>query len=168
MNDDKFERSTPQWLFDILDMEFNFDIDVCASKYNAKCKHYITKELNCLKGDWYNKDLDKLNCGFLTCWMNPPYGRKIKPFMKKAYEQSLKGNIIVSLVAGRFDTRWWWNWVLKAYKIQFIKGRLKFDNMPTGAKFPSCLVIYNHYQKCRMQITEPLIEWVDYKAMKNG
>jgi len=31
---------TPQLLFDQLNEEFNFDIDVCALAENAKCKNY--------------------------------------------------------------------------------------------------------------------------------
>ncbi|HXS60809.1 MAG TPA: DNA N-6-adenine-methyltransferase [Candidatus Sulfopaludibacter sp.] len=36
------EWRTPQWLFDELNKEFNFDIDLCATKENSKCKNYYT------------------------------------------------------------------------------------------------------------------------------
>jgi len=31
---------------------------------------------------------------------------------------------------------------MKATEIRFIKGRLKFDDQPNPAPFPSCLVIF--------------------------
>ena len=62
------EWSTPQWLFDELNEEFNFVIDVCASHSNAKCKRYFTKERgrNCFESNW--------EC---PAFMNPPYSREI-------------------------------------------------------------------------------------------
>ncbi len=44
--------STPQTLFDELDKEFNFDIDVCASPENAKCDTYFTEADNGLFQKW--------------------------------------------------------------------------------------------------------------------
>ena len=35
---------TPQDLFDKLNEVFNFDIDVCALKENAKCEKYFTPQ----------------------------------------------------------------------------------------------------------------------------
>ena len=34
---------TPQTLFEELDAEFHFDVDVCATPENAKCDTYFTK-----------------------------------------------------------------------------------------------------------------------------
>ena len=44
--------ATPQRLFDELNRAFHFTIDVCASKENAKCTKYFTKEQDGLKQDW--------------------------------------------------------------------------------------------------------------------
>ena len=71
---------TPQDLFDRLHAEFNFNLDVCALENTAKCKTYFTPEIDGLKQDWIG-----------TCWMNPPYGREIGIWLKKAYEESLNG-----------------------------------------------------------------------------
>ena len=35
---------TPQDLFDELDKEYHFDLDVCAIPENAKCKRYYSPE----------------------------------------------------------------------------------------------------------------------------
>lgn len=44
--------ATPQWLFDELDKEFHFTLDPCASKDNAKCEKFYTKEDNGLNQNW--------------------------------------------------------------------------------------------------------------------
>jgi site-specific DNA-methyltransferase (adenine-specific) len=44
--------ATPQWLFDKLNEEFGFTLDPCASKENAKCAKYFTKEDNGLNQNW--------------------------------------------------------------------------------------------------------------------
>jgi hypothetical protein len=38
--------STPQSLFDKLDAEFNFTVDVCATEQNRKCGTYFSPEVN--------------------------------------------------------------------------------------------------------------------------
>jgi len=40
----KTEWETPQWLFDELNKEFGFTLDVCALPGNAKCEVYFTPE----------------------------------------------------------------------------------------------------------------------------
>lgn len=124
------EWSTPQDLFDDLNAIFHFDIDVCATPANAKCRQYFTKADDGLKQKWVG-----------TAWMNPPYGRQIKGFIKKAYESSLEGATVVCLVPARTDTRWWHEYVTKGHVI-FLRGRLKFGNGPYSAPFPSAIVIF--------------------------
>lgn len=69
---------TPQNLFDRLDQEFHFDTDVCALPENAKCDHYFSPADNGLAQEWTG-----------CCYMNPPYGRNIWAWIKKAYESVL-------------------------------------------------------------------------------
>mgnify|MGYP002404017161 CR=1 FL=1 len=57
--------------------------------------------------------------------MNPPYGREIGKWMKKAYESSLNGATVVCLVPARTDTKWWHKYAMKG-EVRFVKGRLKF------------------------------------------
>ena len=128
------EWSTPQWIFDKLHEEFAFTLDVCATKENAKCEFYFTKDNlgGGLFEDWVG----------VACWMNPPYGREIVKWVKKAYEESLKGATVICLLPARPDTRWWHDYVMKAKEIRFIKGRLKFGGAKNSAPFPSCVVIF--------------------------
>ena len=44
--------ATPQTLFDELDAEFHFELDVCATAENAKCKRYFTPEIDGLAQNW--------------------------------------------------------------------------------------------------------------------
>lgn len=73
--------------------------------------------------------------------MNPPYGREIGHWMKKAYESSLTGAVVVCLVPARTDTKWWHDYAMKG-DIEFIKGRLKFGDAKNNAPFPSAVVIF--------------------------
>ena len=123
--------STPNELFNTLNKEFQFTLDPCATKENAKCKKYYTKKENGLIQDWSNE----------IVFMNPPYGREIKHWIQKAYEESLKGAIVVCLVPARTDTIYWHNYCLKG-KVRFIKGRLKFGNSKNSAPFPSAIVVF--------------------------
>lgn len=73
--------------------------------------------------------------------MNPPYGKEIGKWVKKAYEESLKGTKVVCLLPARTDTKWFHEYCLKG-KIEFIKGRLKFGKSKNSAPFPSMVVVF--------------------------
>lgn len=128
------EWSTPQEFFDKLDAQFHFTLDVCAVPENAKCERYFTPEINGLSQKWTG-----------VCWMNPPYGRGIGKWIRKAYESSLGGVTVVCLIPARTDTSWWHDYVMRG-EIQFLRGRLCFS--PNGdrsrrAPFPCAIVIFN-------------------------
>lgn len=127
------EWTTPQYLFDELNDEFNFTLDPCATDENAKCSKYFTIEDDGLSKDWSND----------VVFMNPPYGREIKKWIKKAYEESLNGATVVCLIPARTDTTYWHDFIFdKADDIRFLRGRLKFGNSKNSAPFPSAIVIY--------------------------
>ena len=73
--------------------------------------------------------------------MNPPYGRQIGRWMRKAYEESLQGALVVCLVPARTDTAWWHDYAAKG-SVRFIRGRLKFGRAASSAPFPSALVVF--------------------------
>jgi site-specific DNA-methyltransferase (adenine-specific) len=116
------EWATPGWLFDMLDDEFQFHLDAAATMENSKCGPcYCDKIGNALE---LEMDWDYHSQGF-PIWLNPPYS-KIAAFMKKAYEESLKGAVVVCLIPVRSDTRYWHDYVMKAQEIRFVKRRLSF------------------------------------------
>jgi phage N-6-adenine-methyltransferase len=122
--------ATPQAFFDELNQEFNFDLDVCADSSNAKTNRFFTKADDGLSQTWSG-----------TCWMNPPYGREIGKWMKKALESSQAGAKVVCLVPARTDTSWWHDYATKG-QIRFIRGRLKFGSSKNSAPFPSAIVVF--------------------------
>ncbi|MGB0715132.1 MAG: DNA N-6-adenine-methyltransferase [Phycisphaerae bacterium] len=124
------EWSTPDDLFGELDSVFHFDLDACASDSNAKCPKYYTKEHDALSRRWRG-----------TVWLNPPYGRQIAAFMRKAYEESLLGATVVCLVPSRTDTAWWHRYS-KQGQVIFLRGRLRFGGATSSAPFPSAIVIF--------------------------
>jgi site-specific DNA-methyltransferase (adenine-specific) len=153
------EWSTPQWLFDLLDEEFHFDCDAAATPKNSKCGWRF---LGIMPGQWAESGAlgvswtdCRFNCENLkTFWLNPPYS-KIGAFMKKAYEESQKGAVVVCLIPARTDTKYWHDYVMKAQEIRFVKGRLKFEQScyncqmdtqvkrASSAPFPSVIVIFD-------------------------
>lgn len=126
------EWETPQTLFDELNAQFGpFNLDVAAHRINAKCDHYFTEQMDGLKQKWAGK-----------CWMNPPYGRHIQRWVKKAYDESHKGCLVVALLPARTDTKWFHDYCLKG-KIKFLRGRLKFGEAKNSAPFPSMIVVFD-------------------------
>ena len=127
--------ATPQNLFDELDQEFNFTLDPCALPDNAKCAKYYTPAEDGLAQSWGGG-------GQVFC--NPPYGRKIYDWVRKAYNESKKpGTTVVMLIPARTDTRYFHDFIYhQAKEIRFIKGRLKFGNAKNAAPFPSMIVIF--------------------------
>ena len=122
--------ATPKNFFDKLNKEFNFNTDVCAISENAKCENFFSPEIDGLKQEWKG-----------VCWMNPPYGREIGKWIKKAYESSLEGATVVCLVPARTDTKWWHDYCMNG-EIRLVKGRLKFGDVKNSAPFPSAVVIF--------------------------
>lgn len=132
---------TPQDLFDRLDEEFHFDLDVCALPENAKCRKFYTPELDGLSQPWEG-----------VCWCNPPYGRSIGKWVRKAFLSMANGECkVVMLLPARTDTKWFHEYIYQNPKVEvrFIKGRLKFGNMGGGnsAQFPSMIVIFHGIMK---------------------
>lgn len=134
MSSNKSDWETPQVFFDLLDGEFGFTLDVCATAENAKCDEYFDAVDNGLEQEWYG-----------TCWMNPPYGRAIAPWIEKAWLESSSGAgiIVVALMAARTDTLWWHEYVMQASELRFVKGRLTFQGAKSSAPFPSVVVVWN-------------------------
>ena len=124
------EWSTPQDLFDQLNNEFGFELDVCATAENAKCARYFTEADDGLAQSWEG-----------VCWMNPPYGQVIGDWVRKAWEAGQAGATVVCLVPARVDTGWWWDYA-RFGEVRFLRGRLKFGGGDTGAPFPSAVVIF--------------------------
>lgn len=121
---------TPQAFFDELDREFHFTLDACANAENAKCARYYTEEQDGLTQPWDG-----------VVWCNPPYGRTVGRWVKKAAESNAT---VVMLLHARTDTRWFHDYCYQKpdVEIRFVRGRLKFGNLGNDAPFPSMVVIF--------------------------
>lgn len=126
------EWATPQDLFDRLNALFNFTLDPCCSKENAKCDFRYTLAEDGLAHDWMGHRV----------FMNPPYGREISRWVKKAYEESCIGALVVGLLPARTDTAWWQAYVQPYADVRFIRGRLKFGGAKNSAPFPSAIALW--------------------------
>ena len=121
------EWSTPKPLWDLLNAEFHFTVDAAAKPENAKCRTFYT---DALTHAWAG-----------TVWLNPPYSKNAE-FLKKAFEESQRGQTVVVLIPSRTDTKYWHDYVMRAAEIRFVKGRLRFGGLKAQAPFPSTIVVF--------------------------
>jgi site-specific DNA-methyltransferase (adenine-specific) len=127
------EWPTPQSFFDSLNAEFRFSLDSCATRENAKCRKFYTKDDDGLTQHWGNHRV----------FCNPPYGRTMLQWARKCFEASQLGATVVLLAHSRTDTRWFHLWVYgKAAEIRFVRGRLRFGDGTQSAPFPSMVAVF--------------------------
>jgi phage N-6-adenine-methyltransferase len=154
---------TPAHLVDLLKPLFKFDLDVCAMRPNV-CDRFISPEQDGLKTEWSGR-----------CWMNPPYGRVIGKWVRRAASVPFVSGqssceFVLCLLPARPDTIWWQENIKAASIVCFLRGRLRFGSddywawrwsMPTingkrnslyrkigrkqSAPFPSALVVFSLY-----------------------
>lgn len=122
---------TPIALFDSFDAEFHFTLDVCASAGNAKCDQYFDKAKNGLIQDWSG-----------VCWMNPPYGRGMVDWLKKAVAEGERGVTTAALIPARTNTGWWHDICQRFGEVRFLRGRPVFLGAKHGLPQPLALVIF--------------------------
>ena len=120
----RLDWRTPQGVYDTLNEEFNFDFDPAPVDYTV----------DGLTIPWGKRT-----------FCNPPYGRYVGRWVKKGWDESQTGKLVVMLLASRTDTSWWHKYVMKG-EIRFIKGRLKFDGQDNSAPFPSAIVVFRPKQ----------------------
>lgn len=148
--------ATPPTLFAKWDREFAFTLDAAALPENAKCARYFTPRAQCRAcgGDGVLHGVELDACRFCDglaqswagerVWLNPPYGRQIGAWIRKAWEESQKGErpaLVACLVPARTCSAWWHDYAAKG-EVQFIRGRIRFVGAPYNAPFPSALVVF--------------------------
>jgi phage N-6-adenine-methyltransferase len=121
---DTGEWETSQVWFDGLNSIYGgFTLDPCATAESAKCDRFYTRSDDGLSQPWTGK-----------VFMNPPYGRHIGKWVKKAWEESRKGALVVCVLPLRIDTRWWHNYARRGH-VYFLEG----------APFPSAIVTFGEF-----------------------
>ena len=130
------EWSTPPEIFDPLDREFRFTLDPCATVESAKCERFYTEADDGLAQSWAGERV----------FMNPPYGKEIYPWTRKARDEAAAGALVVGLLPASTDLRWWHEDVVgHAAEIRYIRGRVRFlTDGPYRASgfFPSVIVVW--------------------------
>ena len=122
--------STPPEVFNALDKEFSFGVDVCAEDETAKCLVYWTIEDDALSMNWAEDAKSRIpGAGLIemgALWCNPPYS-KITPWVEKAIEAQLNGRMTVMLVMCDPSVKWFSLAQKYASETRFITdGRLAF------------------------------------------
>lgn len=106
--------------------EFGLQIDLAASSNSWKLPQWLGPEhpnperRDALAMRWHELGV----CGG---WLNPPYGRGIDKWVRKAYEESCRGFLTVALLPANTDTAWFHDWVLGRTELRFVRGRIQFE-----------------------------------------
>src|SRR5262249_50080508 len=126
------EWPTDPAVFAKLDAEHGpFTLDPCATAENAKCPTFFTREQDGLAQTWTGR-----------VYMNPPYGREIGLWMRKAYESAqTTAELVVCLVPVRTGSAWWQDYAMQG-EVRFLRGRLKFVGSQNSAPFDSAVVVF--------------------------
>jgi phage N-6-adenine-methyltransferase len=134
--------ATPQEEFDKINRDFNFNLDVCASHENYKCKPYFTIKDNGLKQSWAGK----------RCWANIPFSNPA-PWLKKAWEESQNNSAtVVVLMKHDTSTQHWHKYCTKASDVRLFTRRIRFVKPPTlkiSKKTPPPLT--SRWTSCRVR-----------------
>ena len=134
---------TPESFLDLVRQLDVIGLDPATTKSNpTKAVHIYTPDEDGLSQPWTGK-------GLVYC--NPPYGRSLPKWIKKASIEAAKGAEIIMLITARTDTKWFQEWVLSADAVCLWKGRIVFvdpdPNVPeekrkNPATFPSAVVYW--------------------------
>jgi len=104
--------ATPDYILDNVRKEFGEFFDPCPLKHNLN-------EWDGLKVNW--KEVN---------FINPPYNNKGKvAFIRKAYEESLKGKVCIMLIPSATELVIFHEIILPHAEVRFIKGRVKFKGV---------------------------------------
>lgn len=130
---DRKDWETPPEFFQELDDVYQFTLDPCATKETAKCSKYYTEKDNGLEKDWGGEHV----------YCNPPYGKEIPLWVKKASKEASKPNtLVVMLLPARTDTTWFHDYIYNKAAVYFVRGRLRFVGAEHPAPFPSMIVVF--------------------------
>lgn len=137
-------RRTPRDLFDALNQEFKFHVDLAADAHNHLLPEWLGPGSriaeDALAFDW------SLRWSRGRGWLNPPYSRgNLDRFLAKCAEQADRGFTVVT-VTPYMPSEGWFARLYAATEIREIPHRvpfLKFDGTKdNGAKFPSAISVF--------------------------
>lgn len=134
---------TPPEVWDPLHAEFDFDLDAAADAITTRLPNYLTDALSPAR--WPGQRI----------WLNPPYGKKLEPFVRRAADEAGYNKLVVALIPFRCRGGWWHDAVLgRAREVRCVRKRVSFVRLDgsrgefTGS-CDSCIVIWDAIQ-CRV------------------
>lgn len=152
---------TPPSIFEPLRRAFDLQVDMAATKEDALLPDFVGPDIDSLKLDTW---------GGVRAWCNPPWGKKVKPSLqvwcrKFRVEASEHGSLVVALLPGRIDTRWFQDDVLGWARVLVPKGRVTFlrpdgTPHPSPAPFPIAICIWAPF--CTREEASTFVSW-DWK-----
>lgn len=112
-------RETPRKLFDLLNAQFAFTLDACATHDNALCDRYYTETDYCLRGNRVHPEERGGLSGDWSggTWCNPPFS-ELWQWTAKAWEEHKRdvSPIVMLVPANRTDQDWWQDHVAPHYQ----------------------------------------------------
>ena len=93
---------TPHDFFADLHAACGCTLDGAAQPNHATCARYCTREDDGLTQSWTG-----------ICWCNPPYGKPMAQWMRKAYKSAQQGATVVCLVPVRTAMGWWHTYAMR-------------------------------------------------------
>lgn len=138
----KTEWETPPELVAALAADLGidrFDLDPAATKANKKAAVHMGLDIgqDGLKVRWYG-----------TVWLNPPYGRGIGHWARKAFEEVEADHcqLVAALLPVNSSSHWWHRYVMRATEIRLLERRVTFVDQPSGAPFENAIIIWRPHQ----------------------
>lgn len=119
---------TPKWVFDELGCKFDLDPASPAGGVPwipAASYYAITEGKDGLYEPWFG-----------NVWLNPPYGKQTPDWLQKMSKHG-KG---IALVFARTDCKWFYDYIVKANAILFLRDHIKFidGSKKTKSGGPGC------------------------------
>lgn len=142
------EYGTPPEVFNPVCGALGLNFDAAASHENHKLPHYATVD-GTYKHYFTTPSRTTGNDGLeapwkgLRVWLNPPYGRGIDAWVRKAAQERLRAQVVAVLLPARTDTDWFHRWVAPYAEVTFLMGRIRFEGTPSSAPFPSIIAVYS-------------------------
>lgn len=147
------EWATPPEVFGPLHAEFGFTLDVCAAPSSAKVPRFFTEAQDGLAQSWRGERV----------FMNPPYGREIYAWTRKAREES-RHALVVGLLPASTDLAWWHEDIVGHADVRYIRGRVRFlTGGPYRASgfFPSVVVVWKSGMASAAHVPDTVASAVD-------
>ena len=136
---------TPPEIFQPLNNHYRFTIDLAACAANRKVARFVGPDGGGLHSDFLALSASDLI--YEMCWINPPYGKFLKPFTEHIALLAGYGIKIVALLPMSLDTGWFWNNVYPHAELYGRRGRIQFlPRRKSGNPSGSLLATFNLHE----------------------